>query len=147
MVRAHDAVVARLGRRGRPGAVLVGRAFARHRYAVVVAKGQADRARARERFSSSTNFALQAAGAVRALTITFRPLAILVEGQRIEDDAQGLAFRKGRHATQPVAGRVRVARADGSRPSPSAVSHCSAAKALKRLPTISNRPSASRTAA
>src|SRR5208337_486405 len=94
-------------------------------------------------FSSSTNLALQPAGAVSALT------TISARSQSSSKAMRSRTMLKdspsGNAATQPSRSqRASGSRAvEGSRPSPSAVSHCSAAKALNRLPTTCKRPSAS----
>ena len=112
-----------------------------------VAPCQADRAELRQRLLVEHELRAAIAGRGEGADDNLGAPAILFERQAVEDDAQRLALGQRGDAAEPVARRVRVARPAGSRPSPSAVSHCSAAKALNRLPTIISLPSASRTAA
>jgi hypothetical protein len=115
MARTHDPLVL-LGRGGwRPGTVLKRAAVARQREAIV-APGQADCPKTRERLFVEQELRLAAGRRAERADHDLGPRAVLVERQAVEDDRKGFAFRQGGDAAEPVAGRVEGARLSGIAP-------------------------------
>ena len=144
--RSHDAIGERALGRGRPGPVLQRRAI-RARSKSSAVPDESDRPGLAQSLLVKDVTRDARGGAVSALTTTSaraQSSSNAARSSTIESD-----WPSGRSPTQPKRSQAFSGSRDvaGSRASPSAASHCSAAKALKRLPTTISLPSASRTTA
>ena len=115
MARAHNPVVPRRLRGGRPGSVLERGAVARQGE-TIVAPGQADGAQARQRLFVEQELRLAAGGGGERADHNLGPRAVFVEREAIEDNRQRFPFRQGGDAAEAIAGRVEGARLSGISP-------------------------------